>query len=170
MLLHSWFDVIILIPHAHLDAVSGVVTFAANWKMSMPGQNNHNNMNNSYCIFSDSSSGWRHSLERNDSQMHNLSINTSLLTCTLPDPFLRNIWRTILAWIQMRECIFLCASMGVYEWASMPSMCMWRNALCLAGTYPKTLHDLYCASVYLYSLYACLNNQRRAEFYTRMTV
>lgn len=41
MLLHPRLDVIVLVPHAHLDAVRGIVTFAVTQKTMASGQNNH---------------------------------------------------------------------------------------------------------------------------------
>lgn len=41
MLLHPRLDVIVLVPHAHLDAVRGIVTFAVIQTMIVSGQTNH---------------------------------------------------------------------------------------------------------------------------------
>lgn len=77
MLLHSGFDVIVLVPYTHLNAVSGVVTFTAMWRMITPRQNNHNNINNSSSTLNDSSLGL--SASQKGSQMH---ISTPVKTHT----------------------------------------------------------------------------------------
>lgn len=41
MLLHPRLDVVVLVPHAHLDAVGGVVTFAASAQVIKVGQNSN---------------------------------------------------------------------------------------------------------------------------------
>lgn len=41
MLLHPRLDVVVLVPHAHLDAVGGVVTFAASAQVIKVGQSNN---------------------------------------------------------------------------------------------------------------------------------
>jgi len=71
MLLHPRFDVVVLVPHAHLDAVGGVVTLAVDFlgrRLCQVKKNNHGYTDaHSYSLFI---VGVQCSVERDDSPMH----------------------------------------------------------------------------------------------------